>query len=237
MKMAFEYETEIIEFTVKYSERKTLEIRIEPPDTVTVRAPKKASKDDVLKIVKSKAKWIVQKLFELSQVEYRKTQKEFVNGESFMYLGRNYLLELIYDNTVNNPITKLYQGKFYLNTNTNDKEKLRNSMEEWYREKALEKVVERVDYFQSYFSVTPRAIKVKEQKRRWASCTSTKDLLFNWRCVMAPLYVLDYIVVHEMCHMIHLNHSSNYWNLVESIMPDYKKRKEWLKKHGLSLHL
>ncbi|HLR35929.1 MAG TPA: SprT family zinc-dependent metalloprotease [Tissierellales bacterium] len=235
--MKFTYGTKTIEFKVEYRDRKTLEIGIEPPDNIRVRAPKYLTDKEVLKIVKSKGKWITQKLFELKDVEYIKREKEYVNGESFMYLGRNYSLEIIENSDINKPKVKLYQSKFYIETNTKDESKLKEAMELWYREKTLEKIMEKIEYFQPYFNVEPNSIKVKEQKKRWGSCNSNRDLMFNWRCSMAPSNVLDYIVVHEMCHMVHLNHSKNFWALVESIIPDYRKRKEWLKNHGIRMNL
>lgn len=235
--MKVEYGTKTIEFEVEYRNRKSLEISIQPPDNIRVRAPKWSSEEEILKIVKSKGKWITQKLFEFKDVEYRKRKKEYVNGESFMYLGRNYSLEIIKNEDVKRPQVKLYRGKFYIETNTMDQDKLKQAMEQWYREKTLEKILEKADYYKSYFNKDPNSIKVKEQKKRWGSCNSRGNLMFNWRCSMAPSNVLDYIVVHEMCHMIHLNHSKNFWKLVEKIMPDYKNRKEWLKINGIKMHL
>lgn len=235
--MKFQYGTQIIEFEVKYSKRKTIEIGIEPPNVITVVAPDGVSDEVILKNVKAKAKWIVQKLFEINEIEHRRLDKEYVNGESFMYLGRNYSLEIIDDFSVKHPVTKLYQGKFYINTPIRDQIKLKKSMEQWYRLKTLEKVMERIDYYQKFFDDSPANVKVKEQKKRWASCTSKRELLFNWRCAMAPTWVLDYIVVHEMCHMVHMDHSKGFWNLVERIMPDYEKRREWLKNYGIKMNL
>ncbi|MTI71433.1 MAG: M48 family metallopeptidase [Firmicutes bacterium] len=235
--MKFQYGTKTIEFEVEYRDRKTLEIGIEPPDNIKVVAPKAATEEDILKVVKSKAKWIIQKLFEFKDVEYKKREKEYVNGESFMYLGRNYSLQIIINEKVNEAKAKLYQGKFYIETNTKEQCKLQQAMEEWYRQKTLEKVTDRINYYKPYFTVTPNSIKVKEQKKRWASCTSNNDLYFNWRCSMAPSNVLDYIVAHEMCHMKYLNHSREFWNLMERIMPDYKERKEWLKNYGIRMDL
>lgn len=235
--MKFQYGTKTIEFEVEYRDRKTLEIGIEPPDNIKVKAPKIATEEYILRVVKSKAKWITQKLFEFKDVEYRRRKKEYVNGESFMYLGRNYALQIIMNKDIREPITRLYQGKFYIETNTKNQDKLRQSMERWYREKTLEKVIERIQYYKSYFDLTPNVVRVKEQKKRWASCSSKRNLNFNWRCSMAPSNVLDYIVVHEMCHMVHFNHSKAFWNLVGKIISDYKERKEWLRHYGIRMDL
>ena len=115
--------------------------------------------------------------------------------------------------------------------------KIKKAMENWYREKTLAKVKERVSYYSSYFNNEVTTVKVKEQKKRWASCTSKNELLFNWRCVMAPVFVLDYIVVHEMCHMEYKNHSKDFWNRVYAVMPDYEVRKDWLRDYGIRLNM
>lgn len=237
MRLAFAYGTKTIAFEVEFRHRKTLEISIEPPDIIKVVAPIGTSEDDIIKKVRSKANWIVQKLFEYKNMKYIKIHKELVNGESFMYLGRNYSLQIIIDQSKAKPEVKLHQGKFYITANTSNETILRKALQEWYREKALEKIKKRIIYFQPYFKMEPSDIVVKEQQKRWGSCTSNNKLLFNWRCVMAPAPVIDYIVVHEMCHMVHMNHSKEYWKLVESIIPDYKERKEWLRNNGVRMDL
>ncbi len=235
--MKFEYGTKVIEFEVTYRKRKTIEIGVEPPDIITVVAPEGIDDETLLRYVRLKAKWIVQKLYEIREIQTRHIDREYVNGESFLYLGRNYTLYIVDNNSLKFPITKLFQGKFLIETPSRDQTSMKLSMEDWYRQKTLEKVSERIAYYQKYFEVEPTQIKVKEQKKRWASCTSRRELLFNWRCTMAPAWVLDYIVVHEMCHMIHMDHSKAFWMMVENIMPDYEKRREWLKNYGIKMDL
>lgn len=235
--MKFEYQAKTIEFEVQRRNRKTLEIRIQPPDKVRVAAPKYAKDEEILRVVQSKGKWIVEKLSELESIGCSKREKEYVNGESFLYLGRNYSLKIIKNPEIQSPVVKLYKGKFHIETNTKDLDELRQAMEHWYRQKTLEKVLEKVEYFQNYFPVKPNFVKVKEQKKRWGSCNSKGNLMFNWRISMAPSPVLGYIVLHEMCHLVHFNHSKDFWALVERIMPNYKERKEWLKKYGIKMDL
>ncbi|MEB1808962.1 MAG: M48 family metallopeptidase [Bacillaceae bacterium] len=232
-----EYGTKTIEYSVEFRKRKSLEISVEPPNIVNVVAPLDTSEEIIELNVKKKAQWIVEKLFLFKDMEYQKINRELVNGESFMYMGRNYSLQIIIDESIKQPIVKLYQGKFHITTSNKNQEPLKAALEKWYRDKTLEKVTEKVQYFQHSFKKKPTAIKVKEQQKRWASCTSKNELLFNWRCAMAPSQVIDYIVVHEMCHMYHMNHSQEFWDLLSSIMPDYERRKEWLKNFGVRMDL
>jgi predicted metal-dependent hydrolase len=237
MKLSFQYGTKNIEFDAAYRKRKTLEISVEPPNIITVVAPQDTPEKVIIEKVKSRAAWIVQKLYSFKDVQYQKLNREFVSGESFMYLGRNYSLQIIIDENIKKPEVKLYHGKFYINLPKKNDEAIHKAMEEWYRKKTKEKLQERIKYYDRFFNIKPIAVKVKEQQKRWGSCTSKNELLFNWRCVMARASSLDYIVVHEMCHLYHKNHSKEFWELLYSIMPDYEVRKEWLKNYGVRMDL
>lgn len=237
MKLRFTFGTKDIEFNVDYSNRKTLAIEVEPNGEVNVVAPMEASEEEIIKKVKSRAAWIVQKQYEVRNINIYKINREAVNGESYLYLGRNYTLQLILNDKSKGIDIKLFRGKFIVTTYTKDEEKIKEALEHWYREKALQKINERVKYYSHFFNKQPKSIKVKEQKKRWASCTSKDELLFNWRCAMAPAYIMDYIVVHEMCHMYYKDHSKEFWNMVSGIMPDYEGRRMWLRENGIKLDL
>ena len=237
MKLEFEYGSRIITFNLIYRKRKTMSIEVETTGEVTVIAPVGTSTDDIVEKVKSRAGWIVSKQYESKFINDTKIKREAVSGESYMYLGRNYSLDIRVDENIDNISVKLFQGKFVVNTYIKDEDLIKKAMENWYREKTLAKVKERVSYYSSYFNNEVTTVKVKEQKKRWASCTSKNELLFNWRCVMAPVFVLDYIVVHEMCHMEYKNHSKDFWNRVYAVMPDYEVRKSWLKNNGIKMDI
>ena len=237
MKLGFQFGTKYIEFNLIYKNRKTMSIEVEPSGEVTAIVPINIREEDVLKLVKSKAKWIVQKQYEVSFININKINREIVNGESYMYLGRNYSLQLIYNNFIKEIDVKLLRGKFIVTTNTKDEDKIKLALEKWYREKTLKKVKERIKHYEHYFRYKINDVKVKEQKKRWASCTKNNELLFNWRCIMAPSNVLDYIIVHEMCHMKYKNHSKEFWNEVIRILPDCEYRRQWLRNNGIKLDL
>ena len=237
MELEFEYGSRNITFNLIYRKRKTMSIEVETTGEVTVIAPVGTSTDDVIEKVKSRAGWIVSKQYESKFINDTKIEREAVSGESYMYLGRNYSLDIRVGEDTDNISVKLFQGKFVVNTYTKDEDLIKKAMENWYREKTLAKVKERVSYYSSYFNDKVTTIKVKEQKKRWASCTSKNELLFNWRCVMAPVFVLDYIVVHEMCHMEYKNHSKDFWNRVCAVMPDYEVRRAWLRNNGIKMDI
>lgn len=233
--MSFTFGTDEIKFSYEYRKRKTLCIKVIGPDNVHVIAPKSVSKKEILTTVKNKAKWIIRKMSEIQELEEKKPTREYVDGELFMYLGRNIPLKLIFDETIRKPRVNLDHGNFVITSNTKDELILKHAMEEWYRNKTLQLILERIDYYQAYINEKPNVVRVKEQKKRWGSCSSKKSLNFNWRCSMAPINVVDYIVVHEMCHLEHMNHSKDFWQRVQMIFPDYKRSKEWLKKHSVMM--
>lgn len=117
--------------------------------------------------------------------------------------------------------------------NLSDAQKL--SLEKRYREAAKTYIGKRVDYYADLLNVSYENITIREQKTRWGSCSSKGTLSFHWKLILAPPKVLDYVVVHEVCHLIHMNHSKDFWMEVEKLMPDYKIHRLWLKKNGAKL--
>ncbi len=112
---------------------------------------------------------------------------------------------------------------------------IKDNLEKFYKEKAVKVLKERTDYYSNILKVAPKNIVIKNQKTLWGSCSSKGNINYNYKIVMAPLKILDYIVVHELCHLVHMNHSKDFWQLVESIIPDFKERRNWLKENGYKL--
>ena len=121
------------------------------------------------------------------------------------------------------------------NGNSHLSESQKEALEKQYRSLARECITRRASYYAAQLGVTYSSIRIAEQKTRWGSCSSRGTLSFHWRLVLAPPAVMDYVVVHEVCHLIHMDHSPDFWAEVESLMPDYKVYKTWLRKNGLVL--
>ena len=113
----------------------------------------------------------------------------------------------------------------------------RKALENRYRQAAKEYFPARVAYYEKIIGVTHNEIRIRDQKTRWGSCSSKGNLNFNWRLMLAPPRVLDYVVVHELCHRKEMNHSKAFWNAVEMVLPDYKELRKWLRDNGNSLSL
>lgn len=235
MKLKFEYENKEVEFEILRKNRKTICIKINEDGAVIVSAPLRTSKEYILLVIENRVNWILEKQKEIKLRSSRKVKRDFTEGSTFMYLGEEYPLHFDFDER-RKGITIELNEQLTLHTNTIDREKLKMALEKWYRAETLKIVTKRIDYYAGNFKDKVTNIRVKEQKRRWASCTGKNAILFNWRCSMARADVLDYIVVHEMCHMDHRNHSKYFWNRVREIMPDYKEKHEWLRTHGMNLY-
>lgn len=235
MKLLINEGTDSIEFEVTYSKRKTMSIRISPDGDIKIAVPARMSEKAVIDWVSSKSDWIVKKLIEIEKMKCNIVSKKFDQGELFLYLGFEYPLHLDIDYKLKKPFVYLYTDRLTISTPSNDTVLIKTAMESWYRYMAYKYIRSRIEYYQPIIGISPNKIKIKEQKTRWGSCSSKGNLNFNWKVIMAPAGVLDYIIVHEMCHLIHLNHSKDYWKLVSSIMPNYKVLKDWLKKNGIKL--
>jgi predicted metal-dependent hydrolase len=235
MKLKFEYKNEVIKYELVRRKRKTICIKINEDGEVIISAPLRTSTQYILLVIKNRADWILERQKEVKLRGLNKVKRDFTEGNTFMYLGEEYPLYLDFDERRKRIKVELNeQLKIY--TNTMDIDKLKLALEKWYRSETLKIVTQRIDYYARNFKDKVTNIRVKEQKRRWASCTGKNAILFNWRCSMARADVIDYIVVHEMCHMDHRNHSKYFWNRVSEIMPDYKEKHEWLRVHGMNLY-
>ena len=154
-----------------------------------------------------------------------------------MYLGSSYRLELVAEQ--DEPL-KLKDGRFCLSKRVlceHSTDGASKAFAAFYADKGQPRLARRVAYFAPKVGVAAGRVEVKDLGYRWASCLKDGDLHFHWKCLMAPLTIMDYIVVHELCHLRHRDHSDAFWNEVDKVLPDYQRRKEWLRVRGVALDL
>lgn len=219
------------------ADRKTTDIVIERNGSIVVRPPLNHTPEQVDAIVESKRMWIYRNLAEWRDLNATSVIREWVNGETFLYLGRSYRLSLMTEQA--EPL-KLKEGRFCLSRKLIDEggtTAAKKAFEVYYIEKGLQRISDRVKYYAPKVGVTASSIKVKDMGFRWASCSASGALNFHWKCMMAPAKIIDYIIVHELCHIHYRNHSEAFWNEVDKVIPDYRERKEWLRKNGAGLSL
>lgn len=223
-----------IQYTLQRSNRKTASIYIERDGRVSVYVPKKLTNKQVEELLENKRKWIYRNLAEWEDLNATRTQREYVNGEGFFYLGRSYRLKLVDQQEAT---LMLKDGHFCLRSNNGSAPDADAEFKEFFREKGKKRIPDRVAFYQDRMDVEATAVKIIDLKNRWASCSSNGNLNFHWKCMMAPPNILDYIVVHELAHLIHTNHTEAFWNEVDKVMPDYRDRKEWLRVNGAGMDL
>ena len=219
------------------TERQTTDIVIERNGIITVRPPLRLTPEQVDETVLGKRLWIYRNLAEWRDLNAARVTREWVSGESFPYLGSSYRLQLVQEQ--DEPL-KLKDGRFRLLRSVVEKgggDTAHRIFEAFYKEKGLPRIKRRVACFAVKVGVSPGEVQIRDLGYRWGSCLKNGDLYFHWKCLMAPLTIIDYIVVHELCHLHHRDHSDAFWNEVDKVLPDYRDRKAWLKVRGVELDL
>ncbi|MBN1216308.1 MAG: M48 family metallopeptidase [Candidatus Lokiarchaeota archaeon] len=231
-----------ITYNIIRTNRKTVGISVKPNGLVIVRVPYQLDLDKINTIIYKKRQWITKVIEKNKQVILPDPLKdEIISGNTFLLKNKLITLKIY-------PIEQKYPKisfssrvlNIYINKNLSKKErfeKIKQILVKWYKKKALNVIKNRIGKYLKYLDDKPKEIKVRDYKIRWGTCTSDKRLIFNWRIIMAPVDVIDYVIVHELAHIEVPNHSTKFWNKVESLFPDYKKMKEWLKFNGLTLDL
>jgi len=213
------------------TKRKTIALQITDDATLIVRAPFNVNDNTIIKIIQKHKEWIEKKKKEIKRRDPKFSPKEFVNGEGFLYLGRYYKLEIV-DNQ--KEWLKFEKG-FYLSKDVLPRAK--EVFFQWYKKAAYEKISKRVGFYSKKSGYKYNKINITIAQRRWGSCSPKGNLNFSWRLIMAPLPVLDYVIIHELVHLEEKNHSKNFWNKIKVLLPDYEKYEEWLKKNYYLLRL
>lgn len=221
-----------IDITIHKSARKTVSIFVERDGSVSARVPEKLEEEEIEEILKAKEYQIFKNLAEWTQLNQNAVEREYVNGQSFLYLGRNYRLRFVEDNIEG---VQFIKNRFLINKE--EKHRAKELFVKFYKNKLQTKIHPIIEQYKSQLGVEPKQVKIMELQNRWASCTSNGNVNFHWKCAMAPIDVLQYIVVHELAHLIHLNHTAEFWNEVDKILPNYESQMNWLKLNGAGMDL
>ena len=212
------------------SKRKTIALILEQDGTLEVRAPKQMTDKQILEFVQSKAGWIRKRQ---AAVQAGPPPHVYDQGEEFLYLGKVYPLRHVEKQRKTVQFTGLS-----IDLRISELPDAAHWIEGWYRFQAREYLAERLVYYARVYRFVYKSLRINSARTRWGSCNSQrKSLNFSWRLIMAPPEIVDYVVVHELCHLRHANHSAAFWAEVEGIMPDYKQRRKWLKDNGVKLRM
>lgn len=193
-----------------------------------IHAPKKTPDEKVVKLLEANWEPLQEKVKEMKNRLQGPQEKVYENEETFLYLGNSYPIEIMTDRNITKDYVKFEGNKLHIYVNAYDEAKIKQSLQRFYYQQCKSIVEKSISNYQSYFKSKPRSITITDSKTTWGTCDSNLRLTFNWRLAMAPPEVIDYVVIHEMCHMVHLNHDRSFWRLVGKLMPDYKEKERWL---------
>jgi predicted metal-dependent hydrolase len=221
-----------IQFTLKRSRKrkKTLSLQIGPNSEITVYAPYFTPLAEIDRFIAEKQDWIDKTIRNHCADDRLSRAKAYTNGELFYYLGRAYPLEAYFDPLENQGVT-FWNGRFFLNSPDNRAIR-RHYFEHWYKKKASDYLPARVEHFSRHLNLTPSGLRITKASGRWGSCSPTNTLAFCFRLMMAPPEIIDYVIVHELMHILEKNHSSKFWRLVIEAMPRCQAHKRWLRDHA-----
>jgi predicted metal-dependent hydrolase len=204
------------------SKRKTLSLIVNAEGELIVRAPLKTPAEFIEGFIEKKTSWILDKQAMMKEKNKRHLVKKLQDGESLLYLGECYRL------TVTEEVEKITVAKDYLLVPSSAIE-LKQAIIAWYYLQSFRVFTERLNYYSHITGLNHQSLKISNATKRWGSCSNKGSINLSWRLVMCPLPVVDYVVIHELSHLKHLNHSKDFWNIVRAIMPDYEEHRKWLK--------
>jgi len=215
--------------------RRTAALHIIGSD-LQVRVPEYVGDERVAAFLQKKRPWIRSKVAEIQLLPPHRT-KELVSGESFPYLGRHYRLKIQEGHQVGVSLSGGYLKATIRPTEQDEHKtlKIQQYLQNWYRNKAQERLKEKTERYAKQIGVSPAAVSVRNFKSRWGSCDKKGQVVFNWNIIKAPHSVVDYVVVHELCHLIHPNHSKEFWQVVSRFDSNYLEHRQWLKIKGAGL--
>lgn len=228
---------------VRRTDRVTLGISVERDGSVVINAPKNVGTEVIERYISGKRLWIHQKLAYKKETNKEKIQRDFVNGQGFLYLGKSYRLRLLRDGIDDSAIKKIKSAiplRFhngYFELPEREQSRARDYFLGWYKKKTEEQLKARIPRYDKRIGVEVNNLRVLDLKNRWASYSAKGTLNFSWRSVLAPIWVFDYILVHELAHMIKKGHSKEFWDIVARVIPDYQEHEAWLQEHGAELNI
>lgn len=213
---------------VRSAKRRTLTIMVERDRAIVVRVPEAMSDEEVRDLVDAKRQWILEKLRNPQKYKERRHPpgKEVVNGESAPYLGRDYRIEI-----VDTPSGRVEFSGFF-KVPPDRQAKRREVLRDWYISEAKNKILARVDQHARDLGLEFTTARIVDSRYRWGSCTIDDSINLNWRLIKAPMFVIDYVIVHELAHLIEANHTATFWSIVRARISTMDKAKAWLKEHG-----
>lgn len=228
MRASIQFGSKQIDYQIEYSDRKTLGITVTPDMDVLVKAPIDSTISKIEEKLKKKAPWIIKQQSFFLAYHPKTTERKYISGETHLYLGRQYLLKV----EENEKESVKLKGKF-IEVKTHDKSRVKQLVNNWYLEHARSKFYATaqplIEKFKKY-KVAPSSIVLREMPTRWGSCTPKGKIILNPELIKAPKGCIEYVIVHELCHLIHHDHTQKFFDLQTKEMKDWEKWKTKLER-------
>ncbi len=230
-KRKLQYGTSTIKYSLEFAERKTLGIRVHPDNSVQVIAPTDSSEEKINQKVKEKAAWILKQQDFFISFRPLTPPRKFISGETHLYLGRQYRLKVV---KADQSSVKLQAGNIIINVpSKSDTKQIEKLLKAWYKEKAIQhftKLFEANLYLiKKYYKGTP-TLNYRWMKKRWGSCNQNGQINLNLELIKAPKRCIEYVIIHEFCHLVHLNHSTAFYTLLKKLFPNWQATKDRLER-------
>lgn len=212
---------------------KTVSLKVKNQEVV-LSVPKFVTDSEIDNIIERKINWIRNKLA-IEKTNSFNIKRKYENGEKFLYFGSEYSLKIKHSNSDN---VYLDNNIIFVEVKNNSKAiHIRNILNNWYIAESKKYLIKTTNYYEVLIGVSVNKLIFGKYKSKWGSCNSKKTISYDWRIIMAPLEVIHYLIIHELCHIKHLNHSNDFWKTVEKYMANYKLQKKWLKTNSSKLIL
>lgn len=215
---------------IEYSKRKTLSLSVMKDGNVVVKAPIGMRNETINHFVEEKQAWIRDKLFLINKTKVK--FDDVVRYQKFLLYGNKY--SLLLDNVKKIETNDKFQIIIPIKT---EREKILKTLKNWYKKIAKQILEDRLKFIESKIKLKSNLMRISDSKGRWGSCSSKGVITFNFRVIMLPPAIIDYVIVHELCHLVEMNHSKNFWRLVETFLPKTPELKMAIKEYGFLLTL
>jgi predicted metal-dependent hydrolase len=217
-------------FDLLHRERKSLTIKVYPDTSVSVLAPLESKREKVLEKVRLKAPWILKQIDNFNSYKPGTPPRRFINGETHLYLGRQYRLKILIDKV---SAVKAYRGQLIIHSVSKNAEKLKEQLDQWYKSRAeivINELLEEILPKFKRYNIQVKGVSFRTMSKRWGSCTRAGKIILNTELIKASKGCIEYVIIHELCHLVHFNHTVKFRKLLTKMIPDWVKRKDRLEK-------
>lgn len=222
-----------LNLNIRYSQRRrTIQLKIVSPEVLDILAPQNHPIDQILAVIHQKEGWLIKHLNQIEKLSQIPLNKSLSEGSEILFFGKPHKIRIYTASLIDHIDLDEEDIHIYLKDQVSP-EYIKTLLKKFYINSAKHLLTERTRYWSALMGVYPQRLRIKEQKTRWGSCSMTGTINYNWQIIMAPPTVIDYLVVHELAHMLIPNHSEKFWQVVSQYIPNHLIYRKWLKDHGM----